>query len=193
MKTAQEFYDVCVRHVACRNGLRAIKGLTLAEWWSKTERGDWMLWLCGKRQGEKGWPTRQQIVLAACDCAELSLSLFEKKYPNDNRPRVAIETARKWANGDVGIKDVRSAAAADNAADNAAADDAAYAAAAAAYAAYAAAAYAAADNAAYAAADYAAAAYAADNAADNAAARTARLRECSEICRKRLEVPCGEQ
>ena len=43
--TAQEFYDFCVDHEACEEGLVEIKGLTLAEWWDKTERGNWMLWL----------------------------------------------------------------------------------------------------------------------------------------------------
>ena len=43
--TAQEFYDFCVDHKACKEGLVEIKGLTLAEWWDKTNRGDWMLWL----------------------------------------------------------------------------------------------------------------------------------------------------
>ena len=43
--TAPEFYDFCVDHKACEEGLVEIKGLTLAEWWDKTNRGDWMLWL----------------------------------------------------------------------------------------------------------------------------------------------------
>ena len=43
--TAPEFYDFCVDHKACEEGLVEIKGLTLAEWWDKTKRGDWMLWL----------------------------------------------------------------------------------------------------------------------------------------------------
>jgi len=32
----------------------------------------------------------------ACDCAEKVLPIFEKKYPNDDRPRKAIEAKRKW-------------------------------------------------------------------------------------------------
>ena len=43
--TAQEFYDFCVDHEACEEGLVEIKGLTLAEWWDKTDHGNWMLWL----------------------------------------------------------------------------------------------------------------------------------------------------
>jgi hypothetical protein len=90
----------------------------------------------------------QNISLAAADIAGLVLHFFETKYPNDNRPRKAIEAARLNT-------DARAAAYAANAAAyaaNAAAD---------------AAAYAAADAAAYAAAYAArAAAYAADAAYD---------------------------
>jgi hypothetical protein len=45
VKTADEFYDFCEEHFACEEGLEAIKGLTFAEWWAKTDRGDWMMWL----------------------------------------------------------------------------------------------------------------------------------------------------
>jgi hypothetical protein len=114
--------------------------------WAECERGDWMLWLAGRMADKKGWPTHQQLVLAACDCAELSLPIFEEKYPNDKRPRVAIEAARKWAIGDATINEVQSGAAAAYAAN---------------------------------AAFYAA----------NAAARKSRLRDCADICRKRLRVP----
>jgi len=41
----------------------------------------------------------RDIRLFACECAERVLPLYETKYPNDNRPRQAIETARRFANG----------------------------------------------------------------------------------------------
>ena len=125
---------------------------TLRSAWEACERVDWMLWLCAKMEGKKGWSTRQQIVLVACDCAELVLPIYEKKYPDDKRVRNCIEVTRKWANGKATIEEVRQARRA-----------AAYAAA---YAAYAAA-YAAADD---------AAAYAAADAAYAAAASPRRLR-----------------
>ncbi len=102
----------------------------------------------------------KEIRLFAADCAGHVLKHFEKKHPNDKRPREAIKAARKFAKGEISRSDLRNAAA--------------YAyAAAAAYAAYAAyaAAYAAADDAAYAA--YAAA----DDAADDAAYAAARTKE----------------
>jgi len=40
--------------------------------------------------------------LFAADCAEHVLPIFEKEHPNDDRPRKAIEAARKYANGKIG-------------------------------------------------------------------------------------------
>jgi len=36
----------------------------------------------------------------ACDCAERVIHLYEAKYPNDDRPRNAIEAKRSWLRGD---------------------------------------------------------------------------------------------
>jgi hypothetical protein len=37
--------------------------------------------------------------LFACDCAERALPIYEKNYPDDKRPRHAIEVARLYADG----------------------------------------------------------------------------------------------
>ena len=142
--------------------------------WETCERGDWMLWLAA-RVGV----SLEDVVLAACACARLALRHVPE---GEERPRIAIETAERWARGEATRAEVHAAAYAANAAYAAA--NAAYAAAYAAYAAHAAA-YAAA-NAAYAAAY---AAYAAEAAAadDAAAARTATLRECAD--RVRAVIP----
>ena len=50
--------------------------------------------------------------LFACYCARDTLPIFEKKYPNDNRPRVAIETAERYANGEATIEELNAARAA---------------------------------------------------------------------------------
>ena len=116
----------------------------------------------------------RELRLFAADCAEHVLYLFEEKYPDDDRPRKAIQSARDFANDSISAYATNAAADAANAAYAAA--DAAHAAYAAAYAAHAAAnaAYATADAAAYAAANAAYAAYAAANAyAANAAANAA--------------------
>jgi len=142
---------------------------------------------------KKGWPDRKTLVLAACLCAETALKFWEKKHPTDNRPHIAIETARRWARGEATLDEVKAAADA--------ADAAAYAAdaAAAAYAAYAAsddaayaaaAAYAASDAAAADAADAADAAYAYAYAAADAAywpAKIKALAKLAEIIRKLLQ------
>ena len=138
--------------------------------------------------------------LIACEFAESVLHIFESKYPNDNRPRKTIQSAKQFANGGISMEEMResrrsaaaadadaayaAAAAADAYAAYAADADAAYAAAAAAaadaYAAYAAAAAAAAD------AYDAYAAYAAD-AADAAAARAKKKMQLTEIFKKYLQ------
>ena len=56
---------------------------SFTEAWAACERGDWMLWLAGKMRDKPDWPTRQQLVLAACDCAELSLKYVPK---GEDRP-----------------------------------------------------------------------------------------------------------
>jgi len=38
--------------------------------------------------------------LFACDCAERVLSIYEKQYSDDRRPREAIETSRRYVNGE---------------------------------------------------------------------------------------------
>jgi len=95
------------------------------------------------------WQKRDSVAFAIY-CAELSLPIFEKRYPKDKRPRQAITAARRWLknptkkNADAADAAYAAAYAAANAAAAADADAyAAYAAADAAYAAAADAAYAA--------------------------------------------------
>ena len=152
---------------------------SLDDAWLNCERGDWMLWLAGRLSGEVGSASRKKLVLAACECARLTLPHVKK---GELRPLRAIETAEKWARGEgnITLTDVRAAANAAYAAYAADAADAAYAAAYAANAAYAAAHAANAANAAAYAAAYAA------NAANAAytAAHAATLKQCADIVRK---------
>jgi hypothetical protein len=144
--------------------------------WINCERGDWLLWIAARDSKI----TRQQLVLAACDCAALALP-----YTADVRVKKCIETAQQWAKGEVSLDQLRVAANAAYYAADAAANAAYYAADAAAYAA----AYAAA-NAAYAAdADAYAAANAAYDAADaDAASRKQTLKQCADIVRSHFTV-----
>lgn len=41
------------------------------------------------------------LVMWAFDCAQIPLKLFEKKYPTENRPRIALEMCNAWARGEV--------------------------------------------------------------------------------------------
>ena len=66
----------------------------------------------------------KNLRLFAADCAEHVLGIYEKQYPNDERPRKSIQAARDFANGLI-----------DAAAASVASNDAAYAASATAYAA----------------------------------------------------------
>ena len=50
------------------------------------------------------------LALWAAACAEHVLGLFESALPDDSRPRFAIEQARAWARGEIGMSEARSAA-----------------------------------------------------------------------------------
>jgi hypothetical protein len=51
------------------------------------------------------------LAIWAIDCAERVLPYFEEKYPDDNRPRKAIESLQEWIRtGEFRMADVRKAA-----------------------------------------------------------------------------------
>ena len=156
---AKQFSALLVELKACSEAREWASGKSLAAVWKTCKRGDWLLWLCGKMADKPNWPTRKEVVLAACDCAELSLKHVP---PGEERPRKCLETVRAWAAGNATIHEVRTARAAAYAATYAATD--------------------AADAAA------ASAAYAAAYAADAAYARTKTLAKCAVLVRKRLKV-----
>jgi len=56
----------------------------------------------------------------AADCAERVLPYFEAAFPDDDRPRKAIEAARAWACGEIRVGEARTAAIAAHAAARAA-------------------------------------------------------------------------
>ncbi len=149
-------------------------------------RADWLLWFAAKSGMD-----RKIVVAAACDCAETVLHLVPSC---EDRPRVAIQAARKWIDGKATLKGVTAADASADAAYAAYAAYAADAANAAAYASYAAyaASAASASYAAYAADAANAAAYAsyAASAANAAAyasdAASAALLKLGVIVRKRI-------
>ena len=48
----------------------------------------------------------KEIILFAADCAELVLPIYEKDYPDDSRPRLAIQAARDYANGLITLQEL---------------------------------------------------------------------------------------
>ena len=189
---ANEFKGLLRKFGACAEGVDWADGKSLAQVWDECERGDWMLWLAAHMIGSEGWPSRKEVVLAACACAETALQYI---LPGEDRPRNAIETARRWVRGEATMDEVRSAASdayAAYAAASAASSSAFYAAASA-YAVFSAAAsaYAVFSAASDAYAAYAAAAYA--YASDVWwQSRSKALNECAEIVRRMLKIPTTE-
>ena len=51
----------------------------------------------------------KEIRLFAADCAEMMLPIYEKQYPNDKRPRLAIQAARDYANGLITLEELAAA------------------------------------------------------------------------------------
>ncbi len=60
--------------------------------------------------GLVGKTDHKTLAIWAVDCAERVLPYFEEKYPEDNRPRKAIEAIRKWIRtGIFKMQDIRKA------------------------------------------------------------------------------------
>lgn len=70
---------------ACSRAVEWLGDRDLRTAWKECERGDWMLWLAGRAPVD-----RKALVKAACECAELVLPIYEKRYPKDT-PRRAAE------------------------------------------------------------------------------------------------------
>jgi hypothetical protein len=57
---------------ACKDALEWIDDNSLSDpqvAWDTCPVLSWLLWLAARHQGGPGWPTRQELVLAARDCA----------------------------------------------------------------------------------------------------------------------------
>jgi len=110
------------RTKACDEAINWLGKRNSDEMWAECEKPDWLLWYAAANV------SRKELVLAACDCAETALRYVPE---GEDRPRLAIETARSWASGDADIQSVKAAVSATGKArnaDSAAAADAAYAA-----------------------------------------------------------------
>jgi hypothetical protein len=74
------------------------------------------------RGGLLDLPRHRQLASWAADCAEHVLPLFTANYPEDERPRRAIEVARAWSRGEATVGEAREAAFAAHAAARSASD-----------------------------------------------------------------------
>ena len=93
---SQEFMQLLDSLCACSKAKEWAQGKSFHVVWTTCKRGDWLLWLCGKMADKKGWPTRKQLVLAACSCAETALKYVKE---GEDRPRIAIDsglTTKPW-------------------------------------------------------------------------------------------------
>ena len=91
---ARQFSTLLESLNACEEAREWAKGKSLAGALRACKRADWMLWLLGMESDKLGWLTRPQVVLLACTCAERTLKHVPK---GEDRPRLAIEAARRWA------------------------------------------------------------------------------------------------
>ena len=112
---------------ACSEAIKAArKYKTSQELWAECKRGDWMLWLIGKKSGGPWSDKRRKLVKTTCRCVRTVYDLMPQPAKD------CLELFERWANGEDVPQPVLLAAA-----DAAYAARAAFAARAAAYAGYA--------------------------------------------------------
>ena len=78
----------------CADGLAFVRRhRTLKNAWNKCDKPEWLFWYL-----EKCAPLdKTTAIKLAVAFAERSLPNFEKAFPEDKRPRLAIAAARNWA------------------------------------------------------------------------------------------------
>ena len=84
-------------HKACSDGkawaVSVIgEGLALRDFLPIFGRADWLLWTLYESESL----SRTCLIECAVVCAESVIDIFEKKYPDDQRPRQAIEAAKAY-------------------------------------------------------------------------------------------------
>ena len=77
---------------ACKDALVGVeKYPTFQSWWDDCQRADWMLWGYSRLN-----PVPIEFWKSVVMCARSVLPNFESVFPDDNRPRKAIETRERW-------------------------------------------------------------------------------------------------
>jgi hypothetical protein len=83
---------------------KSVGAQTLAEAWQTCEDGHELVRLCGAMIGTEGWPTKQEILLAVCDCAETVLPYLPKE---ETRSRECVRVSRLWAEGKATVGEIK--------------------------------------------------------------------------------------
>ena len=83
-----------MKFLPCSDGLKFAEscGFDFHKIYETCPRADWLLWLLRRA----ALPTKKQSVTLAIEFALKSMPHFEKKYPDEKRPRLAIEAAQAW-------------------------------------------------------------------------------------------------
>jgi len=88
--TKEEFLDLN----PCYESIQFMKSVDydLMRAWNECHRGDWLIWFLRKTNRLN----KDHSVKIAIACAEHVLFKFEEKYPENNKPKQAIEAAKRW-------------------------------------------------------------------------------------------------
>ena len=82
---------------ACSAALQWLGDRDAKTAYADCERGGWLIWLAVHLPNID----RKQLHLLACDIARTVLPIYEKRHPNDDRPRKAIEAKEAWVRGEI--------------------------------------------------------------------------------------------
>lgn len=88
--TKQEFLDL----KPCFEAIRFMESVDYDPMraWNECHRGDWLI--CFLRKTNR--LNKEHAVKIAITCAEHVLFKFEEQYPENNKPKQAIEAAKRW-------------------------------------------------------------------------------------------------
>jgi hypothetical protein len=100
--------DACSDGIATFYDAHGDKTVTLSEGFKSNGWGDFW-WYISEIKDQLSSEQHRDLRLLACDYAESVLGLFEKEYPDDDRPRKAIEVSRLYAHGNVSKKQLDAA------------------------------------------------------------------------------------
>ena len=95
---------------ACRTALQSLEYIYGDRWFLVEARGKIEgkenKFVSSEMRLVKELPLKKIMVKWAVFCAKQCLEIFEKKYPEDKRPREAIEAAEKYSDGKITIEEL---------------------------------------------------------------------------------------